>query len=302
MTEIEEREYEFQKRQLLISEIDGAIKKLNLPYSLLVYGSTGRGLPKETSDIDLLIIFRGADTDGFINDDFLPLVGFDGRNSVFDRENSADIKSGGLDFLRLSGKKGGIEIELQFFPLETVRRACGALHTELLVGKKKCEGEYALKNQKPVTIAETFRGKTFLFQTNPVLSPAGQRINVRDIGFIRREGDWSRTITSEKFLFANTFSDSLGIQSFLDNFVLRTFIRTMVYYSDLYVRNNDGKIIGFKNKILNPNRLLDFFEFTSQSGVRKKIEMSPEVTLKFNERYLAQVENMLCKYGWRLYE
>ena len=288
---------ELDRRRNLVGEIDRVLRQQEFPFTFLVYGSTARGVANGKSDIDTLLIFRRQDIQEFVNNKLLFRLGLSDKE-VFTPQDISDLETGKIDFLRLAGKIDGIEVELQFFPLDSVKKACDLRTAYLISGKKSCEEKPNIGSQNPVTIVDTFRGETFLFEREPVLN--GERIDLKEVGFINYGDNWSRTINLAKFVLANTVSDSLEVQGVLDD-IMQTLVRTTAYYSNLYEREGE-EIVGLKREILNPRHLLDLFSFTRKEGERKRIEMSEEALESFTERYQLQVDKMLKKYNWSIYE
>ncbi|MDD4477161.1 MAG: nucleotidyltransferase domain-containing protein, partial [Patescibacteria group bacterium] len=71
-SETEKQNKETKEKKLsIIKKLKEFFKNIHVPHAFLVFGSVGRGKPRQDSDIDLMFIFNDHDTKKIINDEFL---------------------------------------------------------------------------------------------------------------------------------------------------------------------------------------------------------------------------------------
>lgn len=158
-----------------------------------------------------------------------------------------------------------------------------------------------LSSQNKEILEQTFNGTIFVFEKDPVLTNSN-RIDLKELGIRKYQGEWTRGMTAKKLLFARVERDLLGIQPFLDYWVLRNFMKAGFYYSGCYVWDKDGKLVGIRKGAIEADWMLNFLSFVRNDGRINPIEMDNASFLRFAQRYHEQLRLMINKYNWRIYD
>ncbi len=299
-THYEPGEFErVQNKERVVSEFQQQLESaIPTPFSYLVYGSMARGVAKSESDIDSMVVFPMNDTGRVLQDRVIYSLPFerppsDNLSDFYDESDRDDILKGNLDFLRIEGRSMGEEVELQFFPLESLIKACTPGGGNLTAGKKNLEGEYYITDPQKTSIEQTYRGQRFTFMKGPRLAPSGRRIDTMECGLMEHQGDTTRGVSLEKLLCPRMLVDRLGLREFIDNRVLKDFVFRVLQSTHLFVYDQDGHMVGIKKQSLDHSAIMEFLGTTKTNQPDARFELGTTQEVDFKSRLTAQLHRII---------
>jgi predicted nucleotidyltransferase len=293
-----------EKKQFIIEEFRKRLENISAPHAFLVYGSVGRGKCRKDSDIDTMLVFNDEDTKEFIDDDFLKSLPFDGEGGsadhIIENLDIKDLSEQKIDFLRIKGKSNGEVLELQLFPFSSVKKATTISGEDLVGGTKRLDEKFVIKDNDPRPTI-TFTGKVVNFLKNPRLASSGRRIDINEAGIKNSPDGWIRGLTAGKLIAPKIIEDTMDFSDFLDNKILRRFIKSILYNFGYYVYDKDGRVTGIKKEALDYriiNKLLINHKQEDRSGQVYEFGEVEEVT--FKKRFDEQMARIIEDNGYKI--
>lgn len=277
------------------------------PIAYLVYGSTGRGAPKTTSDVDSMLVFPDQAEPDFIQDAFiqqLPFDGFNHKHGLFTPEDLADLQNGNIDFVRVKGVSLEETVELQMYPWKSVVKACSIFGGDSTAGGKRIDRDYQVKDPVQTRPHQNFGDiKDTIYHKYPTLTATGQRIDNQEVGIRNSNGAWSQGITFNKLLAPKILIDQIGLQDYLDRKVLRGAIRALLFYNGLYVYGEGQKIIGVKKGALDYRLIFNLLRtHKTQQGEPETYQFGEQELSVLRQRYEDQVGRLLRDSNLQIFE
>jgi len=294
-----------EKKLEVVGRFKSAIEAFDKPKTYLLYGSFGRGVYTESSDIDSMLVFNDQNIDDFINENFFDALPFDPSQQLSISENDlSDLKNGAIDFLRIKGKSEDENVEFQLFPFSSIRKACGIFAPEIKGGTKRLNGNYTIDDKVQHRPTLTFSGERIYFQKKPKLALSGRRIDITEIGSRpRKEAPWIRGLTLGKLIAPKILIDELNFAEYLDAHVLRGIIRSLLFNLNLYVLDESGKPKGIKTDALDYHIL--FTLLRSHKGSDDEIEsyqFGQEEETLLKKRFDQQLAAIIKDNRYQIYQ
>ena len=140
------------------------MNKQHLEYSFMVFGSVGRGTNRPDSDIDMMVV---------IHDDDIP-------HFVLGKDDCVALMQHKIDFYRVKGISRGIDTDVQFFPMSTIRKVITCNYPILTGGTRRADGNYHVPDKKATRSVNTIKGRQYEWDKNP--KSTGSRIDFTEIG------------------------------------------------------------------------------------------------------------------------
>lgn len=251
-------ESRISRKYLVVEEFAENMRQAKFPCAFLAFGSVGRGFPLELSDIDLMTVFDDDFIDVVLDNSFLRELPFDHNGMettlVVDHFDVNDLKEKKIDFLRFKGVRGGEKVELQFFPLSSIKKAVNFLGGDLVGGTKELGPQNKMKTDNKERPTLTFDGGIAFFRKNQRRIEGRKRIDFDEVGNKKSNGKWIRGLTLGKLISPKILVDSINFAAFLDEVVLRSLIDLLFQIFGLY-DIEQGQIVGVKEAGLDHNIL-----------------------------------------------
>lgn len=294
-----------EKKQEVIDKFKECFEDIRMPHAFLIFGSLGRGKSRPDSDIDSMLIFDDKDIEKFANDEFLKKLPFDENNwsadQIIDNTDTQDLFDRRLDFLRIKGVSNGEKLELQLFPFSSIKKATSVFGGDLVGGTKRSDQKYEVEEANRSRSTLTFTGKMTNFFKNPRLARSGRRIDIDEVGIKNSPEGWVRGLTAGKLIAPKVVEDTIDFKNYLDNKILKGFIKSVLYNFDFYIRTENNKVIGIKKEALDyriMNKLL--IDHKSAGGEERVYEFGEAEEKDFKERFDIQMAHLIAENKYKV--